>query len=140
MFTCFLWSLFIQNNKRLSLYEKMKLKVSIKSALDEKQKSDRRKAGLDDEDDEAAEEQKTSAGRTKMKRKSKSAGGESLLPSLRNFKEGRYEDLLVEFDKKKARKAGVAVESPDKIEQKRQQRKKLRKAVRHMEQRGVFQS
>src|SRR3989344_7058663 len=53
---------FIQNNKRLSLYEKMKLKVSIKSALDEKQKSDRRKAGLDDEADEAAEAQKTSAG------------------------------------------------------------------------------
>lgn len=129
----------IENNKRLSLYEKMKLKVSIKSALNEKQKSDRRKAGLvDDEDDEAAEEQKTSpaAGRKMMKKKS--AGGESLLPSLRNLKEGRYEDLLVEFDKKKARKAGVAVESPDKTEQKRQQRKKLRKAVRHMEQRGLF--
>jgi superfamily II DNA/RNA helicase len=31
-------------------------------------------------------------------------------PLLRNFKEGRYEDVLKEFDKKRARKRGIDVE------------------------------
>jgi hypothetical protein len=110
----------------------MKLKVSIKSALSEKQKSDRRKAGLDDLEDGDVSAEKPTVGRKKGK------SGESLLPSLRNFKEGRYEDVLVEFDKKKARKAGVAVEAPNKIAKKREERHKLRKAVRHMEKRGVY--
>jgi hypothetical protein len=120
----------------------MKLKVSIKSALTEREKSQRRKMGLGDEQDEEeekpGEQAKPLRGSTKKKEKKKRGEGESLLPPLRDFKEGRYEDLLVEFDKRRARKEGVAVEKPDKTEKKRQERKKIRKAVRHMEKRGVF--
>lgn len=101
------------------MYEKMKLKVSVKNALTEKQKTD-------DAESEEAEPEKT-------------GDADSLLPSLRKFREGRYEEVLRDFEKRQARKAGVAVEEPDPIKKKRRERRKLRKAVRHMEKRGVFE-
>lgn len=104
----------------------MKLKVSVNDALSKKQLAERRKLGLADDidqNDQVPERRKSS---------------DSLLPPLRHFKEGRYEEVLLEFEKKQARKAGVAVEEPSSLKKKRKQRRKLRKAVRHFQKRGIL--
>lgn len=100
----------------------MKLKVSLKKALHDKQKADLQKQGVDQ--GEAGQE---AIGKQDL-----------LLPPLRNFKEGRYEDVITEFEKKRVRKAGMEMETSNSAPEKRQQRKKLRRAVKKMERKGVF--
>ncbi len=97
-----------EGKKKLSLYEKMKIQVEL-----DKAKEGKESVVFDEE----------------KKRK----GPRDLLPPLRNFKEGRYEDVLMEFEKKTARKEGVIVDEPSKKTIRKKQRKKMRKQAKHAE-------
>ncbi len=91
----------------MSLYEKMKIQVEVDKAKEGKESL------LPEEKEE-----------------SKKGPLGDLLPPLRNFKEGRYEDVLMGFEKKKAKKEGVIVDEPSRRTKRKKQRKKLRKQIK----------